>query len=191
MNFIPVTHSAATTKPTSLLPGQGWMLQSWYSTGDPTQALGLVLPSAVEQLRFRVRKPLEHCWEQLDQVSHDPQRTPWGWDRVRPLVFTKSSTRAGKHFICFVRIQKHLKCTTKRDLFNSCNTVSNSLEQSGEQTDWSNFHSEKSESWSLLIHPAERVNCSKTFFLSSSKEEPQDFIFLLANSADRKPFMKH
>ena len=87
------------------LPGHGWMLQSWYSTGDPTQAFGLVLPSAIVQLRFLVRKPLEHCCEQLDHVSQDPQRAPWGWVRVRPLVFTKSSTRAGKiNFIWFIKI---------------------------------------------------------------------------------------
>lgn len=83
------------------------MLQSWYSTGDPTQVLGLVLPSAVKQLRFRVRKPLEHCWEQPDHNSHSPQRTPWGWDGVRPLVFTRSSTSAGKDrkgLHCFMKI---------------------------------------------------------------------------------------
>lgn len=37
------------------LPGHGWGLQSWYSTGDPLQALGELLLSMLVQVRLRER----------------------------------------------------------------------------------------------------------------------------------------
>lgn len=38
-----------------VLPGHGWGLQSWYSTGDPLQAFGEFLPSMPVQVRLRER----------------------------------------------------------------------------------------------------------------------------------------
>ncbi len=76
----------------SLRPGHGWVLQSWYSTGAPLQANGVLLPSGVAQERLRVRKPLEHSLEQADHVSHDDQAAPWTRVTGRPIL-NKSSTR--------------------------------------------------------------------------------------------------
>jgi hypothetical protein len=93
----------------SVLPGQGWELQSWYSTGDPLQALGLLLPSAEAQVRLRVRKPLAHSWEQVDHVSHGDHLVPPGCRSTGrpllppPLALTKSSTRAEPQIYSYMR----------------------------------------------------------------------------------------
>lgn len=59
-----------------ILPGQACTLQSWYSTGEPLQATGALLPSGPVQDLRRVRYPLEQLCEHPDQESHEDQPGP-------------------------------------------------------------------------------------------------------------------